>query len=423
MRKNIISQSLSKVNDRIEKAESRLDYAVGRVAIADARERLTPMLSIKDVLMSLIEATPRFVGEFKWECEGGLALDTSKLLPSAMWTAYASLTHGYFVENDLYDRDNGKPLFDFTSFLGSREEYGVDEFVAEDNMTFIERLRAAQAVFIRTGHVAHFKDGEFRWLLSMDVNVDDPKGGPAEKQTIHICMPYLHWCIQRQQECEPNSKQFHRYAKLIADLQKEDFFLKDLPDVDAAGKLMRAWLHTPCDDGTYESRHERIVTRVAERRYGDLIDSIEGLDFKETLKAAKPWELVLSAPNFGVDHRNFIASDEWQATLRIQRLQKLEKMADKADELDAQKARNESLDKAEYALLVRLGMPIPEHLAYLAVAPVAQPQSPASQAVSVTITQLSNPTLAVQPSTPVPLKGIAGTQAYSLNVKGPRGYT
>lgn len=431
MRKNIIASILAKVNARMEQAEFRLDMASGRRQIQDARERITPLHHVKETLMELIDANPQMVSEFKFECEGGSPLDTSKCMPSALWTAFASLTHGYFLENDLYDKDNGKPLFDFTSLLGSREEYGVDEqYLSADSdveFTVVERCCFAQAVFVMCGHLAHFTDNDGRkpyfWLLSMDVDVPNPSGsGSPERQTLHICKPYLNWCIERQQECAPDSKQYHRYAKLIAELRQNDWFLHNLPTVEVAKKTMTTWLYTPCDDGTYDTRHGRIVTRVAERRYAALIDSLEGLDVKEVTSAAKPWELIISAPSFSTDRFLFINSDEWQSHLRIERLQRLEKMAERADEAEAKASRNRSLDLAEYKLIMKLGMEVPPHLAYLATEAAAQAQAApaATNSVTVNVTQLANPT--ITPSTPAPMAGVHGTQTYKgLNTKGPRG--
>lgn len=400
MRKSIIARLLSQVNASVSKAEERLDAVVGRTQATLASELYVEAVNTKEVLMSLIHAAHIPVGKFQWEFEGGDAHSTSKLIPGCMWTAYSALAHAYFVENELYQKDEG-PLADWTELMGSMEDPANQYQMEEDdfNLSFDDALVYAKAVLTYGYHIAMFKGRDFRWLLSMDVSVPHPVVGAPETQTINILKPFKAWVIDRLGACKPNSKAKVRWSALRDDLNQHDWFMEKMPTIEATFETMKLWLHMDCFDGVCSTRHERIVSRAADRRYETLVASFLGNQHKEVVSAAKPWELILCSQKMAHEMAIFKASEEWIQYERAERLDKLAKLADEADRKEKLEAENKRLDDIEKALMIRLGLIQPDPVPVAAPEPVAAPApEPVVQQVTVNVTQKG-------------LSGIAGTRS------------
>ena len=162
---------------------------------------------------------------------------------------------------------------------------------------------------------------------------------------------------------------------------------------------VKLWLRMPCDDGTYTSRHERIVSRVADRLYDNLMDSLLGGELRDVTKAAKPWELILVSPKFHQDLGSFTTSREYKLLVLDRKVKQLE-------ELEAKKAEDARLDAMEAAINARLAQLMGTAPAPTEAAPTVVPAAPAAPEPKVTELPYIEP---------------HGTRKYHLNVAGPRG--
>ena len=392
MRKNIIALAVSKINASVIKAEELMANSCGREASKLASQKHFEAWSIQQALDNLIGAKPLSIGKFMWELEGGDALCTSKLIASAMWTAYSSVFNRWAQDNGVFS-DNGMTPVELMELLQSHKATGLDIMNSsagdgeDTELTLEERLEFAKAVFVYGLHIAHYKGNEFRWLLSMDV--EDERGETRTRKTLQMLEQ---WAVERRQETT-SKRMAEAYRQFIED-EICDEFAETLPHIDQAMATVKLWLRMPCDDGTYTSRHERIVSRVADRLYDNLMDSILGGDLREVTKAAKPWELILTSPKFHQDLGSFTTSREYKLLVLDRKVKELEA-------LEAKKAEDARLDAMEAAINARLAQ-----LMGTAPAPTEPPAAePAAPEPKVTVLPY------VQPN----------QHKYRLNVAGPRG--
>ncbi len=394
MRKNIITLALSKVNASVEQAERLMDNSCGREASKLASQKHFEAWSVSQALDSLIEAKPISVSKFMWELEGGDALCTSKLIASAMWTAYSSVFSRWAQDNGVFS-DAGMLPVELMELLQSHKATGLDLMNAsagdgeDTQLTLAERLEFAKAVFVYGLHIAHFKGNEFRWLLSMDI--EDERGETRTRKTLQMLG---HWAEERRQET--TSKRMAEAYRMFLEEDICDEFAETLPHIDQAMATVKMWLRMPCDDGTYTSRHDRIVSRVADRLYDNLMDSLLGGELRDVTKAAKPWELILVSPKFHQNLGSFTTSREYKLLVLDRKVKELEV-------LEAKKAEDARLDAMEAAINARLAQ-----LMGTAPAPTEAPAAPAAPEPKVTVLPYVGP----KPH---------GTQPYRLNVAGPRG--
>lgn len=395
MRKNIITVALSKVNSSVVKAEELMANAAGREASKLASQKHFETWTVQQTLDDLIEAKPISVGKFMWELEGGDALCTSKLIASAMWTAYSSVFSRWASDNGVFS-DSGMLPVELMELLQSHKACGLDVMNAsagdgeDTELTLEERLEFAKAVFVYGLHIAHFKGNEFRWLLSMDV--EDERGETRTRKTLQMLGQ---WAEERRQETT-SKRMAEAYRMFLEEEGICDEFAETLPHIDQAMSTVKLWLRMPCDDGTYISRHDRIVSRVADRLYDNLMDSVIGGDLKDVTKSAKPWELILVSPKFHQDLGSFTSSREYKLLVLDRKVKQLE-------ELELKKAEDARLDAMEAAINARLAQ-----LMGTAPAPTEAPAAPAAPEPKVTMLPYVGP----KPH---------GTQPYRLNVAGPRG--
>ena len=342
MANNIIATVLANVNNRVAKATERMDNAVGMHAAKAASQAHFEAVSVKDQLMDFIEATPISVGKFHWECEGGDALCTSKLIPSAMWTAYASVFSKWCSDNGVFSDHHMTPA-EWLELLNGQVATGVDIMNQSagdgetDELSLEERIVFSRAVFVYGLHIAHYKGGDFKWLLSM---TDEDAG-----TTTHILKPIRDWAIDRAGET--TSKRMSQLYRDFADSDEVATWEDGLQPVDLSIKTFKVWLHTPCDDGTYASRHERIVTRVADNKFDDFIAALAGGDLKDITKYGKPWELIMASPKCHQTLGAFRASREY-------RIDVMEAKVKAIEAAEQRKALDKALDEREAALNARM---------------------------------------------------------------------
>lgn len=396
MRKNIIAVALNKTNSAVAKSGELLSNAAGREASKLASQKHLEVWTVHQSLDNLIEAKPISVGKFMWELEGGDALCTSKLIASAMWTAYSSVFSRWASDNGIFS-DSGMLPVELMELLESNKACGLDMMNAsagdgeDTQLTLAERLEFAKAVFVYGLHIAHYKGNEFRWLLSMDV--EDERGETRTRKTLQMLG---HWAEERRQET--TSKRMAEAYRMFLEEDICDEFAETLPHIDQASATVKMWLRMPCDDGTYTSRHDRIVSRVADRLYDNLMDSILGGELRDVSKAAKPWELILSSPKFHQDLGSFTSSREYKLLVLDRKVKQLE-------ELELKKAEDARLDAMEARINERLAQ-----LMGTAPAPTEAPAAPAPAAPEHKVTVA--PYVAPKPH---------GTRPYRLDVAGPRG--
>ena len=397
MRKNIIAFALNKINAKVIKAEKLLELASGKEVIKNASQNLYEALCLRQVMDDILEAKPLSIGRFMWELEGGDALCTSKLIASAMWTAYSSVFSRWCEDNEIFG-DKGMPPVELMELLQSHKATGLDIMNdsagdGEDTtLTLEERLEFAKAVFIYGMHIAHYKGNEFRWLISMDI--EDERGETRTRKTLQMLRE---WAEERRQEAV--SKRTAEAYRMFIEDGICDEFAETLPHIDQAAATVKLWLHSPCDDGTYTSRHERIVSRVSDRLYDNLMDSVLGGDLRDVAKAAKPWELILASPKFHQDFGSFTTSREYKLLVLDRKVKQLE-------ELEAKKAEDARLDAMEAAINARLAQ-------LMGTAP-APTEAPTEEPTEV-------PAAPEPKVTQLPYIEPHGTRRYQLNVAGPRG--
>lgn len=319
MSKSIIARLFDIVKRNVQVAENVIT-TVSRPG-RDLLMRLEQANQVQASLHSLINADLLGYQDVMWEHEGGDPLLATKLLPSAMRTAYTAAYHSWCRENGLYTDYRETPA-EHQRQVEVEEASGLnhDEF---EHVPYEVCLDSAMAVYSRGHHIANYTTGEFRWMLSMDLERD------GEKQTVRTLVPISEWALMQAEESK--SAQRAEYLRLFSEAVKDDW--KHMA-IDEAAAVLAVWLDEISEDRDgHHSRRQRIVERCADRVYDETQLGIMSNDHKRTLKAFKSWELLLASPKLAKNMADYKASREY----------KLEHMAEIAEKLQA--AINEKEEK------------------------------------------------------------------------------
>ena len=360
MSKVIIARLFNNVKRNVEIAET-LITATQRPG-RDSLMRLEQAHQVQASLNSLINGSLLSYHDVMWEHEGGDPTLATKLLPSAMRTAYTAAYHAWCRENGLYDDFRETPA-DHAAKLAIEEASGLNHEGLEHE-PYEVLIEAAMAVYSRGHHVANYKDGEFKWMLSMDLDRD------GEKVTVRTIVPISEWALMQAEESH-NAKRAE-FMRLFSEAVKDDWH--HMP-IDLAEAIMKVWLdEIVIDNDSHTSRRQRIVERVADRVFDEVQLGIMSNDPKRTLKAFKHWELLLASPKLAKCMTDYKASREY----------KLEYMAEMAEKLQAaiaekeEKLRLDALESKIAALLDSLtGSPSEPEPAKEAQEPVKVTELPA----------------------------------------------
>jgi hypothetical protein len=336
MRKSIIAQAIESVNHGVESLDKFINAAREKRQFVsrDTHKELTDLIKCQGVLDELIDAKFHSWSDVVWELDDGDSHITSKLVLSAMRTAYTALYHSWCREAGLYDDAHQTPAEQV-----QQEEVEEASGLYHDNfdvLSYEDALRFAEAVYAYATHIANYKDGKYRWLLSMDVTEN------GEQVTKNFLLPFKQWAIQ--QATESKSKKRSEFMKLASEGVGEDW---KHTHIDEAKSTVRVWLNEPVDDGTYHCRAARIIERVADRRYEAFIEAFLARNPYRVMTQAASWELILASPQAKQDVELFKATREYK-------LLRLERLAQELEYKQALEAEMKRLDTIEQRLMDRL---------------------------------------------------------------------
>jgi hypothetical protein len=336
MRKSIISQAIDSVNNGIESLDKFINAARAKRQHVprDMRRELTDLIKCQGVMDEFIEAPFHSWSDVQLELDGGDAVITSKLAVSMMRTAYTALYHSWCRENGLYNNAKETPA-EQARQQEIEEASGLhhDNF---DSLSYESALKFGIALYEYLTHIANYKDGTFRWLVSMDVTEN------GQEVTKNLIVPFPDWAAQ--QSLESKSKKRREFMKLCGQGVLEDW---GYTNIDDAKKTVRIWLNEPVDDGTYHCRAARIIERVADRRYEEFIEAFMACDPYKVMKEASLRELILASPQAKQDVEMFKQSREYK-------LLHLERLAQQLEQKEAEQAEMKRLDTIEQRLMDRL---------------------------------------------------------------------
>lgn len=416
MRKNIIASLFATVNVKLEKTALAVDQAVSYAQHKLAAQNQLAAQDMFDTVLKLINAPKLELGDYQWQFEPE-ATDTSGKCDS--YLALAAANTAFFRCVMTYRRefinvqDDKRAVFDTTLLLGSRADQAwgtpYDGFGATDmedvvdDATFEETLYDAAVAYFYALHISRF-DGN-SWMLGFEHR--------NEANELVISKPLTtltDYIISRADTDE-------RFVILKDEAHLKHFQFPEV-DVEMAKNHFQAWLHeyTPLPQGSasaypYDTRHERILARVADNQFGKLVFNIQqGLTRKIE---NSPWELILCSPEMHWSVERFKATPEWQMYETKQQIAEYNSTVVKVKEMQELQALKDQLAQQTEQLKALLATPAEQAAQAAQTAQAAQGQE-TSVSVEVKTTLL--------PPAAKHLSGIAGTHsAFSLNTRGPRG--
>lgn len=353
MNANIISRAFNQVNEKMAKAIASIDIAIGYQAERLAEENASRWAECQRSLYDVLNVKQMPLSNFQWEFDGGDAGATARVVLSALNTAYYAAFAAYRRENVLI-KDNGKAVFDTPAFVGSKFDqswdaaytHGLgnsdhDEVEDQDHRTFAECMHSVAHVLGYAVHIARF-DGN-SWMISFDVR----NSFDGTKSTIFPLKDMVAW--GQQQFEETGDERFAIFKS------NPSLFSVTIPDVAECKEHMRAWLneYTPLSEEQakrakhpYDTRHERIIARVGERKFGEyLYDLRQGKVYSEE-KHGAILQIIACTPFFADQVNSFKASDVWMLHEKEVVLKQLEKKAEQAAKIEEERLFNERVQSA-----------------------------------------------------------------------------
>jgi hypothetical protein len=364
MRKSIIASLLDAVNSKSER-ELTLDAKDRYAVTADEAVWLRQVRGIRNEFELVVGMTFMSAADVQWEFEGGSAEVSSRLLGSALNTAYTALFWSAIRRDGVViERDGDKnivPLFDASEYDNDDAPYaGGEQFEALD---YDDALMFASAVLSNAEHISRFDGGKYKWLLRN-----------------RLVLPFSEWARDRAARTSPEMAPHYReYADTIKVPRMS---------VEESSQVLRQWLDEPLPQLT-ETRRERIVHRVGNSRWGRMIERVReiGLPGERGLKAPgeiisilKVPELILAAPDFHIAVQEWKGSQEYairqgqrqldatkasveqaisQQTLQLQQINMLQ-MQKQLVEMQQQFAANQKLIDAQMAQFKAVLQPEPK---------------------------------------------------------------
>lgn len=336
MNTNIIARAFDAVNTKAASAIANIDKVIGYQAERLAEEEANRWHSAQRSIVEILDMKQLPLTEFKWECEGGDAGATARVVLSALNTAMYAAFAAYRRENVLI-KDDKRAAFDTPAFVGSKFDQSWDAAYMnglagdtsdhdeveddEQHRTFAECLRSVAVVLGYAVHIARFEGNG--WMLSFDVKTPD-----GQKMTIRPLKDMVTW---GQHYFEDTGDE--RYAIFKS---APSTFALDIPEIEVCKTEFKAWIHeyTPLSENqakrarhVYDTRHERILARVGERKFGEwLYDLRQGKVYSAEKHGALA-QIVTCTPFFAEQVNTFKASDVWQLYSKTKAVEELEKKA------------------------------------------------------------------------------------------------
>jgi hypothetical protein len=361
MRKSIINQVLSNLNSNSARAERELAELRASGVRVTAADREEAHLSSKNltIVTSLLE-TIEFVKPeaVLWSFEnGGDALISSKLVMSAVYTAYTALFWSWVRERGLnaklVDPKVESPEVCYVPEDGSEEDISV--------VTFDEACAHAQAVYEYGKHLTRIKDSNDRypyaWLIAMETETR------GVKSVVNILKPFPEWCRDQYINNQRHSEWFKLCGLEAANGSDISEPFWGTMSNEVAFSVMKTWLHEPCNDEVHESRHERIVAKTADRKFFDLCEACLSPRMtsyevnKHLQKHLSLFELLKASPEFEKETLIYRSSLDYKVRRAERAAQQLEEELEELAEtqaalkrLQAAKARKEAALAAIAAL-------------------------------------------------------------------------
>jgi hypothetical protein len=327
--KNVISQMISATKAHVKTAEQSTSWY--GPSTFDAEQMV-------EMANAIVEGEAMSVTDFEWEFQGGDALPTSKLVSSLLWSSYQCLTRAILAENGYWDV---KSHADKAAEQAIREALGFpdpDDDGFGPALDVNTALAYAKAAFIYANHIARFKGGDYRWLLSMDIKE------AGETRTVSQVVPFTEWANRQatSKEVGETWQNAHAYARESKEAKR---FLEQLPGIDEAKLLVQEYLGLENPDGI--PRGLALIERAADRRFKGLVEALIKGDLKRATSQAAVWELILMSPLRAQMVASYKASREY-------RLSQMEKDIAEAERLEAKAEEEARLDALEAELKARL---------------------------------------------------------------------
>lgn len=349
MNANIITKAFTTVNTKLASAIEDIDNVIGYQAECWAEEKAQAWQEASNSLNRVIGMKQCPMSDFQWEFDGGDAGATARVVLSALNTAYYAAFAAYRREY-VFTKDDGILPFETIGLIGTHFDQTWDARRddvsdhrpedADDKRTFAECMHAAARVFGYAVHIAHYLDN--KWLFGFDI-----KGEDGKKMTIRPLKSMLAW---GQTYFEDSSDE--RFAIFKSN---PSLFNLDVPDVEECKTFMRAWLneYTPLSDEQkkrsahpYDTRHERIIARVGERKFGEyLYDLRQGKVYNEEKHGAL-LQIIACTPFFAEQVNGFKSSDLWRLHEKELAVKALEKKLTQLERAEEDKRFNDTVQEA-----------------------------------------------------------------------------
>jgi hypothetical protein len=297
MTKSIIATLLATVNKSTSLEEALRDKSRFDLA-SDERTYISTLGSLRRDMPSVMHMSAMSYADVALEFEGGSVEVSARIIRSALYTAYTALFWAWVREQGITFEKDGKDyktLFDMSTDDAPSEwdapYAGSDTY---EELSYEDALTYAEALLAWGVHLSRIKG--FSWLLQYE----------------HV-FNFRTFCVMQIGRTS-NAQMAEAYR------QSGEAVKLHQMSKDEAYAVLRTWFDELVTDGTNESRRERIVTRVADRKFHGLIEGVKDLHMVgdrgleapgRIIKLLAQPELVQASPEFQREQKDWLASPEY----------------------------------------------------------------------------------------------------------------
>jgi hypothetical protein len=210
------------------------------------RDRLA--LRLEEVLDTLLNSPTLSASDVKWSFDGGDPVVTSKLIPSALWTAYSALASSLWREGEYWGKNSRLSLTE-RAILAELEEISGSPYLDDPDHSPEFYEERALAFYSWAMKFASTRDelgrAEFKWLFNLRTETGDA----------NILVSFHEWCAARAATARTEDMAA-AYRWIISTdsswINEDGKIVVDLPTDDEAIETVREWLTEDCDDGCME---------------------------------------------------------------------------------------------------------------------------------------------------------------------------